>query len=617
MLIRRTTARLTTLLVLCLIPLGDGRGQTAPETRTYRPYTSFAEEVEKLGKHDLCTVRSLGKTASGRDVLVATIGAGEADSKPGILVVGSVRASHLLGSYLTLEMAKKLLADEEVATILEGTTFYFIPRPSPDATERNFATPDREVTTNPRPHDDDRDDLVDEDGPEDLNADGRVTQMRVTDASGEWMPHPDDPRILIKADRTKNEQGIYRLYTEGRDNDGDEQWNEDPVGGVDFNRNLTHKYPLFQSGAGPHAVSEPETRAVIDFAFDHRNIAAVFCFTPDGNLEHTWKPNPQAEGKRIKTTVLAKDAPYVEYLAKAYRDLHEQKGAAKPGKPAGSFLEWAYFHYGRWAFATRGWWAPEPKGKDGEKDDPEPPEDGDEETEGDSEDPDGGETERGDDEDQESEPPGGDDEERPGEEKPRKGDKDKGKEEKRGTEELKAVRWLEKNDYPGFVEWEKVEHPDFPGKEVEVGGFHPRCRLNPPVELAEKLIDPNVEMLKLLADRLPRLDLVRDRVEELGDGLFRIRIRLINRGFLRTESHMGSASRQLQRLQMELELPDGAELLTAPARRSVGALDGNGGKTEEVWLVRFGEGVPETVRIRAWAPHVGEASLDVKLEAGR
>ena len=34
---------------------------------------------------------------------------------------------------------------------------------------------------------------------------------------------------------------------------------------------------------------------------------------------------------------------------------------AQVERAAGSFLEWAYFHYGRWALGTRGWWAPEMK----------------------------------------------------------------------------------------------------------------------------------------------------------------------------------------------------------------------------------------------------------------
>ena len=63
-----------------------------------------------------------------------------------------------------------------------------------------------------------------------------------------------------------------------------------------FNRNFPFHYPYFKPGAGPNAVSEIETRAVADFAFDHRNIAIVFCFSPEDNLMHVWKPDDN-EGK--------------------------------------------------------------------------------------------------------------------------------------------------------------------------------------------------------------------------------------------------------------------------------------------------------------------------------
>ncbi len=53
-------ARLTVLLVFCLIPFGSGRAQTTPEIGSYRKYSSFAQDLEKLGESDLCTVRSLG-----------------------------------------------------------------------------------------------------------------------------------------------------------------------------------------------------------------------------------------------------------------------------------------------------------------------------------------------------------------------------------------------------------------------------------------------------------------------------------------------------------------------------------------------------------------------------
>ena len=86
--------------------------------------------------------------------------------------------------------------------------------------------------------------------------------MRVHDPTGKYMAHPQDPRILIEAEADKNEQGRFRILTEGIDNDKDGKFNEDGPGGVDFNRNFTFEYPYFQAGAGPSQVSETETRAV-------------------------------------------------------------------------------------------------------------------------------------------------------------------------------------------------------------------------------------------------------------------------------------------------------------------------------------------------------------------
>ena len=43
--------------------------------------------------------------------------------------------------------------------------------------------------------------------------------MRVEDETGDYFPHPDDPRVLIQADAKKNEKGKYRLLVEGKDDE--------------------------------------------------------------------------------------------------------------------------------------------------------------------------------------------------------------------------------------------------------------------------------------------------------------------------------------------------------------------------------------------------------------
>jgi hypothetical protein len=89
---------------------------------------------------------------------------------------------------------------------------------------------------------------------------------------------------MKRADPKKGESGAYRLFTEGVDSDGDGFINEDPPGGTDINRNFPHEYPYYKPDAGPHMVSEAESRALMDFVVSHRNIAAVLTFGESDNL---------------------------------------------------------------------------------------------------------------------------------------------------------------------------------------------------------------------------------------------------------------------------------------------------------------------------------------------
>ena len=157
-------------------------------------------------------------------------GGKEADSTHAVLIVGGVEADRLIGSELTLHFLSFLLDNygkvDSITQLVNSTTFYIIPRVNPDASEAFFQKPLYGRTFNSSSIDDDKDGKIDEDGYEDLNNDGLITMMRVKDNRGEWIPHPDDPRIMKKADPSKGEQGMYKLLSEGIDNDKDEQWNE-------------------------------------------------------------------------------------------------------------------------------------------------------------------------------------------------------------------------------------------------------------------------------------------------------------------------------------------------------------------------------------------------------
>ncbi len=113
--------------------------------------------------------------------------------------------------------------------------------------------------------------------------------MRVRDPAGEWMADSANPALLRKADRAKGEVGVYRLYTEGRDNDHDQAWNEDPTGSTAISANFTYQYDFFGDATGLYPMSAPETKGVADFFIAHPNIAAVYVLGPQDNLLTPWK----------------------------------------------------------------------------------------------------------------------------------------------------------------------------------------------------------------------------------------------------------------------------------------------------------------------------------------
>ncbi len=570
--IARHSTRTLLAAVLGTFVLATAAHAAQPAVEGYADYAAYQVAVKSIAKSKLATLDSLGTTEGGRDVFLLTIGTGKTDEKPALLIVGNVHAPHLLGSELATRLAKRIVdeasKDAEARKLLDRVTIYVIPRPAPDASEAFFQRPLAERSVNQRPVDDDGDGQVDEDGPDDLNGDGLITMIRVADTGGRYIAHPDDERVMIEADREKHEAGRWTLYVEGRDNDRDEKSNEDPPGGVDFNRNFTFAYSYFGAGAGPHQVSEVESRAVADFAFSHPNIAAVLSFSPEDNLMEVPKADESAEEEKIKTTLLADDVPTMDLVAEKYRQILEAEDAPESLDGKGSFSDWAYFHYGRWSLACRGWWIP--KVETEEEDD----EEGDEHDE----------------------------------------DAEESNEDERGVDELDALIWFDEEGIDGFVDWTPIKHPDFPDRKVEVGGFKPFLRTNPPADQLEPLAEKHCRFVRELAEMFPRLEIAELKAEPLGDGVWRVTAAAVNRGRLPTMSQMGRTSRQLQGLQMQITLPRGAALVTGYPRVGISALAPDGGRQEKSWLVTAPPGKPTSVSVRVWSPLAGSHAKSIRLE---
>jgi len=554
------TPRRTLLTIICLIAANTLAFLVTPAPADaddtlagYSNYQALRDEMGKLAGNDFVTLRSLGKTLEDRDILMLTLSIGDADKKPAIALVGNVDAGHLLGSELAMQVARQLaeqIDEPEIASLLKRFTIYVIPRPSPDASEKCFALPRRRPVGNSRQTDDDRDHKRGEDPPEDLNGDGLITMMRVADVTGPYRRHPHDPRVLVRADRTKGEKGEFQLYIEGVDNDGDGKWNEDAGDGVAFNRNFTFNYPYFGANAGPHQISERETRAVGDFLFNQTNIAAVVTFTPDDNLAHHWKPGKNPP--RMQKYIDAGDLGYVKALIDPLRKRLGLQGAPAAKAGAGSFSEWAYFHYGRWSLATRGWTIPPSESKK----------------------------------------------------------KNAGP----GQADLEALAWMDANDVNGFVDWQPIEHVDFPGQQVEIGGFKPFVRDNPPAAKLDELGARQLDLIKSVLDSMPKISIHKTDIKSLGAGVYRVKATVVNEGRWPTSSEMGRRSRGIHRVQVALDLPEGAELIRGPIRTQLPVIVGSGGKAEHTWLLRVDEEKPKQTTIRAWAPAVGEDQVEIELK---
>ncbi|HKK42614.1 MAG TPA: M14 family metallopeptidase [Bacteroidales bacterium] len=338
----------------------------------YSDYKTMSQNITSLGNEypSLCSVKTLVKTAGGKDIMAVTIGTGDKDNKPAIAIVGGVEGSYVLGPELAYGFASSLLRDAgkaEIKSLLEKMTFYILPNVSPDATEQFFSDLKYERNINARSTDDDRDFVTGEDPFEDLNHDGMITQIRVKDPEGTWRISKKDKRVMLPADLSKGETGDYKVMSEGIDNDQDGKFNEDGEGGVDFNRNFTYDYEEYGLNAGLYPVSEPEVKAVADFLYDRFNIYAVFAFGPQDNLGQPpgAADNPRS-GRRI-VSIMKSDEVINRLVSDTYHKITGAKGSPPAIKENGNFADWVYYHYGRYSFSTPGWWFPADKGQNREE----------------------------------------------------------------------------------------------------------------------------------------------------------------------------------------------------------------------------------------------------------
>jgi hypothetical protein len=523
----------------------------------------------------------IATSPGGRPVYLVEIGneTGKAEkSKPSVFVAANFEGTRPLATEGALRLAEMILEDPSQ---YERMNWYIIPVGNPDAAARHFKAPFFVDPRNDQPVNDDRDELTDEDGPNDLNGDGYITMMRQKHPDGTWILSEEDSRLMKEADHEKGETGLYKLYTEGLDDDADGMYNEDGPGGTDPGLNFPFLFQYFTEPSGLYPGSAPESFGVMKFVFEHPDIAMIFtfgstnfCMTPpeggrkgEADLNKLRVPERVAgryglspartytmeelvehfreafPGENVDESVIAGfldlgaavnpqegDLAFYRKYAGDYADYLKEQGDTgarfNPEPAQGGSLElWAYFHVGVPVFSMDLWGIPKP-GPDsaqvrGRAQGPEGKKDGD-------------------------------------------------------TEMEKQLALLAISDSlldgTGFVEWQSYDHPTL--GPVEIGGFRPGLFQTPPYSMADSLLSRQVPWILHLAGELPDLHILDTRVTDLGSGTYQLEVWIENRSLIPFPTYMGKRNRQPAPAVLVLE-GEPVELISGTLRTPVRSVEGS------------------------------------------
>ncbi len=541
-------------LTACMLFLG-----VLLQTKAQTDYSNYSQQSARINAlatahPQLVKVQSIAKTPGGKDIWQISIGSGTVSTKPAIAIVGGVEGNHVLGVELAIGFAENLLQgsnSDSIKALLNKTTFYIFPNMSPDATEQYFAALKYERQGNASATDDDRDGRTNEDNFDDLDGNGKITWMRVESPIGDYKLHPDDPRILVKADLSKGEKGLYLLLTEGIDNDKDGQYNEDGEGGVWLNKNLTYRHPSFTQGAGEFAVSENESRALLDNLFELFNVHTVISFGSNNNLSTPVAYNAASANQRIVAGWQEQDTKQNAMVSDLYNKTTSLKDAPKVNPAGGDLFSWAYYHYGRYSYSTPGWWVPKAK-------------------------------------------------------------PDTAKKEKAFTlEDVNAnyLRWASQQNISNtYTPWKVVQHPDFPNQKVEVGGIDPFALVNPPYKLVPDLVKKHAEFLVKLAAYQPETDIINVKTEKVNAGLTRVTLEVINKGAVASHSKLGERSYWVKRINVKVNTTGNQSVVSGRKTQLLNSQEGYSSQ-QLSWLIK-GTG---KVTIEAGSPTTGTKRVEINL----
>jgi hypothetical protein len=242
---------------------------------------------------ELLTLQSIGTSYGGREMWLMTINnpqTGPEEAKAGMFIEANVHGNEIQGAEVILYTIWYLMenygAIDEITRLVDERVFYLLPSVNPDGRDYFLDEHGSGARTGHVPVDSDGDGAFDEDGPNDLNGNGVIEQIRKhVPGQGTHRINPLDARLMERVG--PDEVGDWVLLgSEGIDDDGDGRVNEDPVGGYDPNRNYASDWQpnYIQGGSMNYPFELPEARAINDFMMARPNIAGFQSFHNSGGM---------------------------------------------------------------------------------------------------------------------------------------------------------------------------------------------------------------------------------------------------------------------------------------------------------------------------------------------
>lgn len=425
---------LAILLNTTILSHGAGEDNQRVDWSIYMDYATVTKNIKDWVSENtsIAQLESIGKSYEGRDMWLVTItnrSTGSPEVKPILYVQGGIDSDEVITVQAAMFLLRRVLNaygnDPIITRLVDTHTLFIAPNVIPDQSEVFHHSPKRPRDSTIRPYDNDFDRLVDEDDMEDIDGDGRI--------------------------------------------------NEDPVGGVDPNRNWPAHWiqEYQQSWAGLYPMSEVENQNLIRFVLAHSNIGTIVDLHSSGNLLYRLSSVYTDDEMNIV------DLTFFKSLSRRYTELTDgpvitplQGVRARGGRGvygSGIFIDWAYDHLGVFSFAPELWAFPV----------------------------------------------------------------NKNSLENRDATESERIEWAIANFGDGaWIDWKPFNHPQL-GK-IELGGWHKPMPNNPMKEHVERITSEITEWMIFLWSQLPRVEVTGTDVDHVDGQTYRVSISVANTGFLPT-----------------------------------------------------------------------------------